>query len=135
MIGIDQYFGKWRYSPDCNEVVTEAAAALLSKVNALLTRAELEGVSLPINPTTHSNVSGTQYGGFRPQACPEGAPSSSHKVGRGVDVYDPLDSLDDWLTDELLEEFGLYREHPSATVRWCHLTDRPPYSHSRTFMP
>jgi hypothetical protein len=60
-----------------------------------------------------------------------------------VDVYDPKDRIDGWLDtfeapdgmNTKLEERALYREHPSATPGWCHLTTRPPGSRKRTFYP
>jgi hypothetical protein len=57
------------------------------------------------------------------------------KQGRAVDVYDPDGHLDAWITDDILEDFGLYREHPDSTSTWCHLTDRAPGSGHRTFWP
>lgn len=88
-----------------------------------------------INPRTHTYVAGETYGGFRPQDCPQGAPHSSHKQGQAVDIYDPDNALDNYVTDAILEAYGLYREAPSATLRWCHLSDRPPGSGKRTFQP
>ena len=40
-------------------------------------------------------------------------------------------TLDDWLDDDTLERYGLYREAPDATPHWCHLTTRPPMSGRR----
>jgi hypothetical protein len=92
-------------------------------------------VELRLNPKTESLVSGDTLGGFRPQNATQGAPHSSHKEARAVDVYDPGGKLDAWLNDAKLEHYGLYREHPDATQGWCHLTDRAPGSGRRTFMP
>lgn len=135
MITPDQYFGPHEQSPDATEEVRAAAQSLLTRVNALLDRAVTEDVAIETNPGTGSQVGGSGNGGFRPQDCPIGAPHSSHKLGRAVDVYDPHNALDDWLTDEILEEFGLYREAPQSTIHWCHLTDRAPGSGHRTFNP
>lgn len=137
MITIEQYFGKWADHPDATPERKASAVALLETVNALFDAAadDPDGPELRINPKTDTQVSGTQYGGFRPKNCPEGSAHSSHKEGRGVDVYDPSNQLDDWLDDAKLERFGLYREHPSKTPHWCHLTDRAPGSGKRTFMP
>ena len=142
MISLEDYFGPWRYSPDANDVVVGNAEVFLPKANALLDRYETDtGQEVQQNPVTSNRmhhrdeISGQQYGGFRPQACPQGAPDSSHKQGRGGDVFDPDNAIDDWLTDELLTEFGLYREAPASTPRWCHLTDREPRSGHRTFQP
>ena len=135
MITVSQYFGPWLDHPDATHARVDAAEKLLSKVNALLVAAEHAGVVVPINPLTESQVTGVQYGGFRPQSCTQGAPQSSHKVGRGVDVYDPQNRLDAWLNDDILEAYELYREHPDSTERWVHLTDRAPGSGNRTFYP
>lgn len=134
-ITVSDYFGKWIDHADATAERKEAAQVMLDKVNAILTEAEANGVELHTNPKTQTHVSGEQYGGFRPQECPQGAPHSSHKEGRAVDVYDPDNALDRWVTDARLEAFGLYREHPDSTPRWCHLTDRAPGSGRRTFYP
>ena len=135
MISLSDYLGKWQYTPVATPLVVENAGNLLPKVNALLARFEAEGGALCVNPHTGTLVSGAGLGGIRPPDCEEGAANSSHKVGRGVDVYDPHGALDKWLTDELLAIYGLYREHPEKTDGWVHLTDRPPPSKKRTFWP
>lgn len=133
------------------------AVDLLSKVNPLLNRYTAE-TGLDIAEHVHTNsmvapagsqgfdeISGIHEGGFRLPDCPQGSKNSSHKIivelfdtygeGAGVDVYDPEDALDNWLTDEILAEAGLYREHPGYTHHWCHLTNRAPGSGHRTFIP
>lgn len=144
MITIDQYLGKWADCPDLTDERVRNANELLPKVNNLLLAAMADGVDLPINPATKTLISGTEYGGFRPQSCPQGAPHSPHKDGKGVDIYDPHNALDAWISqfdnadgtrNEVLEKFGLYREAPEDTPRWCHLTDRAPASGRRTFLP
>ena len=133
MITIRDYFGPWIGHRDATLDRRAAATLLLGKVNALL--AEASGLALRENPTTGTMISGLDLGGFRPEACKVGARTSSHKEGRGVDIYDPDNNLDQWLTDVVLERHDLYREAPSATPGWCHLTDRPPGSKRRTFLP
>ena len=135
MLTLEQYFGRWMNHPDATPERKANARVLLDMVNNLLARALVCGVVPPENPHTECCVAGETFGGFRPQSCPQGAPHSSHKDGAGVDVFDPKNELDDWLTDELLEEFGLYREHPDSTKHWCHLTYRAPHSGHRTFLP
>lgn len=135
MLTVRDYFGPWGNSPEVNSVIQDNAARLVQAVNYVLIDFQDSGETLRINHQTKSVVSGTSYGGFRPQHCPEGAPNSSHKVGRGVDIYDPDGDLDNWLTDQILEKYGLYREHPSATRGWCHLTNRAPKSMKRSFYP
>ncbi len=134
-LSILDYFGNWFDHPDAINERILAAQELLDQVNALLIEAEAHGVDLKINPRTKTYVSGETYGGFRPKDCPQGAATSSHKVGRGVDIYDPDDALDRWITDAILQAHGLYREHPNDTKTWCHLTDRAPGSGARSFHP
>ncbi len=136
MITVEQYFGPWKDSPDATLERRRNAMRLLESVNPLLEAYIADGHELKMNPATGTLVSGETLGGFRPQSCQIGAPSSAHKQARAVDVYDPDGHLDLWLNDETrLVQFGLYREHPDATRSWCHLTDRPPGSGRRTFMP
>lgn len=132
MISLSDYFGPWLGHPDATPDRVDNAEFLLEHVNRLLSA---YGKPLPINPNTKTNISGATFGGFRPQSCPQGAPGSSHKDGEGVDVYDPDNALDDWLTDGILAAYGLYREAPDATPGWCHLTRRAPKSGKRTFRP
>jgi len=135
VIDLEDYFGPWWDDPDATPAHKAAAEALLARVNALLEEAANNGIEMPKNPQTASFVSGQNGGGFRPSSYPVGALHSAHKEGRAVDVYDRGNALDHWLNDRLLEEFGLYREHPTATPGWCHLTDRAPPSGKRTFSP
>ncbi len=110
---------------------------LLPAVNALEEMARADGVVFKINPATGTHVSGKTFGGFRPQDCPQGAPNSSHKEGLGVDIYDPDGDIDAWCMAHLhlLEQCGIFIEHPSKTVGWSHWTTRAPRSRSRVFMP
>lgn len=135
MITIEEYAGKWINSKDWTEECLENAEILLDKINALLTEATESGIELIKNPNTDSYISGTQYGGFRPQSCPIGAPKSSHKTGEGVDIFDRTNELDSWITDDILQRHGLYRESPSHTKSWVHLQTRPTKSGNRTFIP
>ncbi len=135
MISADDYFRAYAGHPEITPEIEANAEALLAKVNALLAWAESEGWQPRINAATGTLVSGQDNGGWRPRACPIGAPRSSHKRGRGVDVADGDGALDAMITDAVLMQFGLYREHPDATAGWCHLTDRAPKSGNRTFWP
>ena len=135
MITLDQYFGIYASHADAGPGMYAAAETMLEKANALLERAESAGIAMEINPNTNSQVSGEFNGGFRPQDCAVGAAKSSHKQARAVDVFDKNNALDGWITDEILTEFGLYREHPDDTPRWCHLSDKAPGSGRRTFHP
>lgn len=125
MLTVDEYLRQhakiWPTS------VQDAASILIPKVNALLN-----------DPDCPSPDAGLRSG-YRPPAFNAGvsgaAPNSKHMTGHAVDVNDNDGALDAWLTDEILERYGLYRELPDATVTWCHLQDLPPGSGRRTFHP
>lgn len=135
IITLDDYFRAYAGHAEITQEIRHNAENLLAAVNELLDCAVEEGIVLRVNPATGTHVSGQDNGGWRPQACPIGAPTSSHKTGRGVDVADHDGTLDAWITDECLADFHLYREHPDATAGWCHLTSRAPPSGHRTFSP
>lgn len=113
----------------------EAAKELLERVNALIDDyRQSTGKDVPINPHTGSMISGRTEGGFRLPDCAQGASFSSHKEAKGVDIYDPNNELDNWITQKILKKHDLYREHPSQTLTWLHLSTRPPKSGCRTFI-
>ena len=94
---------------------------------------------MPINMKTRNQISGDANGGFRPQDCKVGAPNSNHKQGLAVDIYDPVESLDNFVNDpkqaKLIEGLGLYFEHKDYTKGWCHVQIVPPKSGKRFFIP
>lgn len=125
-----------------------AASDLVGRVNDLTHEAERAGgFTFTIDPDTGCAISGRAGGdgdgGFRTPSSTTGAPNSSHREAKAVDVYDPGNRLDTWLDgfedraggNRKLEEHGLYREAPSATEGWTHLTTRAPHSGDRTFKP
>lgn len=134
-IASEDYFAKphsAQQSADCEE--------LLSRVNPLLAEATSAGAWTGANdPDTGCQISGSKGGdgdgGFRTPASTTGAPHSAHRQAQAVDVYDPGNTLDAWLTDEKLEQYDLYREHPDSTPSWVHLTTRAPGSGHRTYFP
>ena len=152
MINVEEYFRKPHSAAQ-----EEAAGDLIDRRNQL--RAEwmtaTGATSCPVDPDTGCEISGKQGGdgdgGFRTPGSRTGTPNdkppSSHRIidgkGAGIDDYDPADAFDTWLDqfedgnggNSKLAEYGLYREHPSATPRWCHLTTRAPGSGKRTFWP
>jgi len=131
-----EYFKHYAGHPEITQAMRGRADAMLGKVNPLLEYAQTDlGWTPLINPFTKCLVGGSGNAGWRPQDCAIGAPQSSHKQARAVDVFDPDNALDKLLTDEILEQFGLYREHPDATNHWCHLTDKAPGSGRRSFYP
>lgn len=138
MITRGQYFAKKLGNPEITAAIEEAADTLLGKVNALLDYAASEGAyEAPVDADTGSQISGSKGGdgdgGLRLSTSKTGGPGSKHRTAHAVDVYDPGNKLDNWLTDEILEQFGLYRETPTATNGWCHLQDVPPGSGKRTY--
>jgi len=137
-ITLKNYFGDLLATPHVRDEHVANAKILLERVNTLLERAERDGVSLEINPLTASHISGNTSGGFRQSHSFVGASKSSHKEGRGIDIFDPHDGdLDEWCMNnpEQLTMLGLYMEHPAATKGWCHLTTRAPKSGKRVFYP
>lgn len=139
MITLDQYVGAHINSPDWNEKRRTSAIKFLSTVNLLMTEMEASGVVFPNSPKTGTRISGEKngYGGFRPQNCTQGASNSSHKDGRGCDIYDPKGLIDAWLQahPERLVFYGIYIEHPTKTVGWSHWSDRPSNSGNHIFYP
>lgn len=134
-ITAEHYFKAYADHPEITDEIRANAETLLGRVDLLLDECVSMGWEPTINPATGTYISGQDNGGWRPQACPIGAPSSSHKTGSGVDVADGDGELDKLITDELLTRHGLYREHPESTPGWCHLTTRAPKSGRRTFYP
>jgi len=145
----EKYFG----SKPHLETHEAAAADLLDRRNRLREEYYADTGRTPdIDADTGTEISGKKNGsgdgGFRVPTSATGASDSSHKEAKGVDDSDQDDSFDAWL-DEFevpmpngqpggntkLAEYGLYREHPSTTKTWSHLTTRAPGSGKRTFWP
>jgi hypothetical protein len=137
MITLAQYVGPHKDSPDWNLVRQGNAKRLLEACAALEAEMVAEGIKFPDNPKTGSGVSGETFGGFRPQACPIGAPRSSHKDGLAVDRYDPAGQIDAWCMENIdrLEAHGICIEHPSKTPHWSHWTIKRPGSGKTVFYP
>ena len=137
MLKIGDYFGKWINHSDVTEEVEDNAMTLVEKVNDLLEEMFADGVDFHLNPSTNSYISGKTYGGFRPQDCPQGAHTSSHKTGQGVDLYDPKRELARWchVHHDKLAKHDLWMESWDATPGWVHLTTRAPRSGKREFQP
>lgn len=154
MLTKDTYFGPKLGDPRITPDNEEHAQRLSDKVNIFLVRAERDGAyTWPTCPNTGTIISGsvggrgmihgTGDGGFRWSDSATGAALSAHKRADAVDIYDPNNPLDNWLSqydiegggNTMLEEYGLYREAPDSTHGWCHLQDTPPHSGRRTFNP
>ena len=134
MILLDEYFNNKK----ALSLHTDNAKVLLVYVNNLLTEyIRATKKQLPINGLTHNLISGNLNGdgGYRLTDSKTGAKLSSHKLGKGIDIFDPENDLDAYITDSILERNYLYREHPMHTPRWCHLTTRSPSSGKRSFFP
>ena len=132
MITKEQYFQAKEHTAEHEANFEE----LMTRVESLLTYLDY---TVPVCPNTGSQVSGSKGGsgdgGFRLDTATTGAALSSHKQAMAVDLYDPLNALDDLITDALLEQCDLYREAPQSTPHWAHLTTRAPHSGHRTFLP
>ena len=123
-----------------NNTHTANAQTLLSIVNALMSYCETHhGMVYKCDVDTGTFISGSKGGsgdgGFRLTTATTGKALSSHKEGRGIDIYDEGNALDNLLDahPELLEKFNLYREESAKTLGWIHLSTRPPKSGKRTF--
>jgi uncharacterized protein YcbK (DUF882 family) len=65
------------------------------------------------------------------------APKSKHLTGNAADIYDPDKSLAKWCMEnvKVLEDAGLWCEHPDYTPNWVHFQILPPRSGNRFFKP
>lgn len=136
MITLQEYFSDKPHPTEYNL----NALTLLYRVNNLIAAYTTDTGKLPeINPITGSQVSGSKGGdgGFRLPTSTTGSSRSAHKQGMAVDIYDHGEHLDKWLdaNPDALIKYDLYREEPSATINWCHLSSRKPLSGKRTFTP
>ena len=142
MITLQQYFGSKAHDQEQEDNAT----LLLERVVDLCDEAAADGeFQWTIDPDTGTCISGSKGGagdgGFRAPDSTTGGPGSSHREGRGVDVYDPKNLLDIWLDcfetadggNLMLEQHRLYREAAKHTPGWCHLTTRAPKSGRRSF--
>ncbi|MDH4172141.1 MAG: hypothetical protein OEW90_05005 [Betaproteobacteria bacterium] len=143
MITLEQYFRK----PHTLQHAANAADVLERRNRLRAEWSAATGKACEIDPDTGSEISGSAGGdgdgSFRTPGTRTGAPLSPHRDARAVDDYDPRNEFDTWLDqfdtpnggNSKLAEYGLYREHPSVTPGWCHLTTRAPGSGKRTFYP
>lgn len=128
MITVKDYFmGRDLLFPhECTDEIRRNATETVRRVNLLLERF---GESRAVNS------------GWRPAAVnastPGSAKRSNHMMGLACDLDDDDGYLDEWCMDNLdiLEEIGLWMEHPSATKGWCHVQMVPPRSGRRVYYP
>lgn len=143
MITLEEYVGSHAASPDWTPERQANAVLLLAACDRLRNCMEADGVVFLVNPKTGDCVGGQLhgYGGFRPQDCPQmkpqGALHSNHKEGLAVDNYDPDNAIDDYLMahQSLLEDYGIYIEHPDSTPTWSHWSIKAPGSGHHVFYP
>jgi hypothetical protein len=139
VISIEEYFGGKINRPDATPERKANAEVLLRQVNALIDEARTFGIRVQNDPDTGTQISGSKGGagdgGFRLSTAATGRPGSAHKEGMAVDVFDPGNRLDEWITRDILVKYGLYREAKQWTEGWCHLTTRPPRSLTRSYNP
>lgn len=79
--------------------------------------------------------SGYRPGDFNKYAG--GAKKSNHTICLACDFVDLDSSLDSYCVanQDILEQCGLYLEHPKWTKTWCHLQVIKPASGKRIFIP
>jgi len=123
----DYYMGRDRRFPD--ELTDEKrsnAEEMVDKANELLTRfGETRKVNSGWRPASINN------------ATVGAAPKSKHMTCEAIDLEDKDGSLDAWCLENLdvLQEIGLWLEHPDSTDGWCHVQLIPPRSGNRVFKP
>jgi len=126
------------YREEMTAEIVRNAGVTVERVNRLLRHIAAEcGLRAEHQPDTGSPVAS----GWRPveinARVPAAVPDSPHITGAACDLYDPLNALDDWCMGhlEVLEQLGLWLEHPSQTDGWCHLQIVAPRCGSRVFDP
>lgn len=124
------YEGFWRgrdvaYKAELTHEIRANADESIRKVDLLLVRAGFEDRDAT--------------SGWRPSAVNSAvagaARKSKHMKGQAIDVEDADRALSQWCMANLdvLEELGLWMEHPRDTKSWCHLQTVPPGSGKRVF--
>lgn len=73
---------------------------------------------------------------YRKKGIPDGKipMGSAHLKGLAVDFSDPDGKFEEWISanQDLLEELGLWQEHPESTKGWVHLDLLPRAIKDRT---
>lgn len=123
----DYYMGRDKlHREELTRELRSNARETLRRVNRLLRRA---GILTSVSS------------GWRPAAVnariPGAAKGSRHILCLAIDLNDRDGALDAWCmaNPAVLEELGLWLEHPAATPGWCHLQTCPPRSGNRVFEP
>lgn len=120
------------YAADFTFEIAQNAEATVNKANLLLSI-----YMARTGDTERRKVTS----GWRPPslnaATPGAALRSKHMTGQAIDISDPEGDLDHWLIDHtvVLQEVGLFLEHPASTKGWCHVQTIAPKSQNRVFYP
>ena len=134
MITVEEYLNHWkeRYgkarvpSDELTDDMRHAALYTVGRANMLLAQfREDRGITSGWRPVEVNRL------------IPGAAAMSNHTRCMAVDLADPEGDLDEWCLDNagVLEEIGLWQEHPAATKGWCHLQTCAPKSGKRVFYP
>jgi len=129
----DYWMGRDKeYAADFTFAIAQNADVTITRTNLLLS------IYVARTGDTEKRV---VTSGWRPPslnaATPGAALRSKHMTGQAIDISDPEGDLDSWLVDHtaVLQDVGLWMEHPGATKGWCHLQIVPPKSGNRCFYP
>lgn len=125
----------------------EARADLL-EANGADTRRRIDAAVLAFEGDTGLSLPGIYSSGWRPSAVNDATANagklSTHKDADAGDVKDLPEGEFAWWCfahQHVLEQLGLWMEHPVATVLlaketpWCHLQRLAPNSHARIYFP
>lgn len=131
-----EQFWMGREDAAVTDEMREDAQTTVDRANDLLQRSGIE-------PTDAGNGFGCVESGYRPAAInaatPNAAKNSQHMRCRAIDISDHDGELDEWLISDVgqrvMQQIGLWSEHPSATKGWAHVQTVPPKSGRRTFYP
>lgn len=134
MITLTDYFmGRDRkYAHELTDEITNNAMTTVARANLLIARFKDSTKDIEFRKVTS---------GWRPPEVnantPNSAVRSKHMTGQAVDLADPEGDFDQWALDNphVLEQIGLWQEHPSATRGWLHIQCVPPKSNRRVFFP
>lgn len=134
MITVQEYFHesvtKYGYSPTVQD--NDRADDLLTRVSAIEDDWLAAGHAELVQTSGHRTRQKTLdliASGVR------AALGGNHEKSLAIDIADPSGELDEWLTDEMLTSYGLWREAPPSTPGWVHVQSVPPKSGHRTFFP
>lgn len=108
---------------EASEDVIKEGKITIARVNKLL-----KMISLDLSPIVTSGYRSPAH-----NAKIGGSKKSSHMSGMAIDLADKNGKIKAQITEKMLEEAGLYMEHPSYTKTWIHLQTRP--TSRRIFYP